>query len=93
MSRGVRRMSEYLEQLRELIKSEVSRYRLSITLTRDSLSLVRDRDVVMIVRDLRDYVELSYRGRKYTYDKWYTKPQHLASTILNTLKVQEKAVE
>jgi hypothetical protein len=38
-------------------------------------------------------VELSYRGKKYTYDKWYTKPEHLATTIINTLKFQEKAGE
>jgi hypothetical protein len=47
----------------------------------------------MSVRDTRDYVELSYRGKKYTYDKWYTKPEHLATTIINTLKFQEKAGE
>jgi len=38
-------------------------------------------------------VELSYRGKKYTYDKWYTKPEHLAATIINTLKFQEKPTE
>lgn len=87
-------MSEYLEQLKEMIRAEISRYGLSVATTgRDSISLVRGKDVVMTIRDMRDYIELSYRGKKYTYDKWYTKPQHLAATIVNTLRFQEKPVE
>ncbi len=87
-------MSEYLSRLKEIIETEVSRYGLRVLSTgRDSISLLRGGDVVMSVRDVRDYVELSYRGRKYTYDKWYTKPEHLAATIINTLKFQEKPVE
>ncbi|MCX8196219.1 MAG: hypothetical protein N3F67_03990 [Acidilobaceae archaeon] len=84
-------MSEYLEQLRDLIKDELLKYGLTPNLTKEGLNIMRSKDIVMTIRDLKDYVELSYRGKKYTYDKWYTKPQHLASTILNTLKVQEKA--
>lgn len=84
-------MSEYLEQLRDLIKDELLKYGLTPSLTKEGLNIMRSKDIVMTIRDLKDYVELSYRGKKYTYDKWYTKPQHLASTILNTLKVQEKA--
>jgi len=87
-------MSEYLEQLKEMIRAEAARYGLSIAPAgRDSINLVRGGSVVMTIRDLRDYVELSYRGKKYTYDKWYTKPEHLAATIINTLKFQEKPTE
>lgn len=87
-------MSEYLSRLREIIEGEVARYGLRVVAVgRDSINLLRGNDVVMSVRDTRDYVELSYRGKKYTYDKWYTKPEHLATTILNTLKFQEKPVE
>ncbi len=87
-------MSEYLSKLKEIIEGEVARYGLRIVATgRDSISLLRGGDVVMSIRDVRDYVELSYRGKKYTYDKWYTKPEHLAATIMNTLRFQEKPVE
>ncbi|MEN2999261.1 MAG: hypothetical protein ABDH61_01615 [Acidilobaceae archaeon] len=84
-------MTEYLEQLRDLIKEELSKYGLTQNMSKESLNIMRAKDIVMTIRDLKDYVELSYKGKKYTYDKWYTKPQHLASTIINTLKVQEKA--
>jgi hypothetical protein len=87
-------VSEYLNKLREIIEGEVARYGLRVVVAgRDSINLLRGNDVVMSVKDARDYVELSYRGKKYTYDKWYTKPEHLATTILNTLKFQEKPVE
>ncbi len=87
-------MSEYLSKLREIIEGEVAKYGLRVVVAGgDSINLLRGNDVVMSVRDARDYVELSYRGKKYTYDKWYTKPEHLATTILNTLKFQEKPVK
>jgi hypothetical protein len=87
-------MSEYLSKLKEIIEAEVARYGLRVASTgRDSINLLRGGDVIMSIRDTRDYVELSYRGKKYTYDKWYTKPEHLATTIINTLKFQEKAGE
>ncbi|MDM7275701.1 MAG: hypothetical protein P3X22_006250 [Thermoprotei archaeon] len=86
-------MSEYLEQLRDLIKEEVAKYGLRVASAgRDSINIVREKDVVMYIKDFKDYVELSYKGKKYTYDKWYTKPQHLAATIANTLRAQEKPV-
>lgn len=83
-------MGEFLEELRELIKGEVARYGMSINVSKESMTILKEKEVVMTIRDLKDYVELSYKGKKYSYDKWYTKPQHLASTIMNTLKVQEK---
>lgn len=83
-------MGEFLEELRELIKGEVAKYGMSINLSKESLTILKEKEVVMTIRDLKDYIELSYKGKKYSYDKWYTKPQHLASTIMNTLKVQEK---
>ncbi|MCS7107276.1 MAG: hypothetical protein NZ902_04135 [Acidilobaceae archaeon] len=86
----MKELTEYLEQLRDLIKEELSKYGLTPSLSKEALNIMRAKDVVMTIRDLKDYVELSYKGKKYSYDKWYTKPQHLASTIINTLKVQEK---
>ena len=84
-------MSEYLEQVKEILRPELGKYGLKILPRgRNSFSLVRGSSIVMTVRDTPDQVEVSYKGKKYNYDKWYTKPQHLAAMILNVLEVQEK---
>ncbi|MMZ67690.1 hypothetical protein D1872_302990 [compost metagenome] len=83
-------MSEYIQQLLDIIRPEVSKYGLKIMPRgRSSFSLIRGTQIVMTVRDAGEMVELSYKGKKYNYDKWYTKPQHLANTILNVLQYQE----
>ncbi|GAB6148573.1 hypothetical protein [Stetteria hydrogenophila] len=83
-------MSEYIQQLIEIIRPEISKYNLKILPRgKSSFSLIRGTDVVMTVRDAGEIVELSYKGKKYNYDKWYTKPQHLADTILHVLQFQE----
>ena len=83
-------MSEYIQQLIEIIRPNLGKYGLKVLPRgRSSFSLVRGTEIVMTVRDAGEIVELSYKGKKYTYDKWYTKPPHLANTILNVLEHQE----
>lgn len=83
-------MSEYLQQLLDIIRPELPKFGLQVLPRgKTSFSLIRGTDVVMTVRDSGENVELSYKGRTYSYDKWYTKPEHLANTILNVLKFQE----
>ncbi len=83
-------MSEYIQQLLEMIRPELSKYGLKVlSRGKSSFSLLRGTEIVMTVRDAGEVVELSYKGKKYNYDKWYTKPQHLANTILNVLQFQE----
>ena len=87
-------MSEYLDEVKQIIRPEIGKWGLKILPKgRSSFSLLRKTDVVMTVRDTADQVELSYKGRRYTYDKWYTKPEHLAAVILNVLNAQEQRVE
>lgn len=84
-------MSEYIDQLKSLIRPELPRFNLKILPRgRSSFSLVRGTEIVMTVRDAGAQVELSYMGKRYQYDKWYTKPEHLANVIFNVLSVQER---
>jgi len=83
-------MSEYIEEVKEKIRGELGKYGLKILPRgRSSFSLVRGGEIVLTVRDAQEMVEISYKGKKYTYDKWYTKPEHLAQVILNVLEAQE----
>lgn len=82
-------MSDYLNQVLDIIRPELAKYDIKLAQKdRDSLELLKGGKVFMSIRDTRDYVEISFQGKKYSYDKWYTKPQHLANTIINVLKYQ-----
>ena len=84
-------MSEYIDEVKSKLRDRVGGYGLKILPRgRSSFSLVRGTEIVMTVRDAQEVVELSYKGKKYTYDKWYTKPEHLVNVILNVLEAQEK---
>jgi len=83
-------VSEYIDEVKEKIRGELAKYGLKILPRgRSSFSLVRGSEIVLTVRDAQEIVEISYKGKKYTYDKWYTKPEHLAQVILNVLEAQE----
>lgn len=45
--------------------------------------LVKDDNVMATVKDQGDYVIVTIAGKQYKYDKWYTKPQHLARVLIN----------
>jgi hypothetical protein len=84
-------VSEYLEEVKEKLRPELPKYGLKILPRgKSSFSLVRGTEIVMTIRDAQEQVEVSYKGKKYNYDKWYTKPEHLVAMILNVLEVQEK---
>ncbi len=84
-------MSDYIQQVVDTIRSKLPEYGLKVLPRgKNSFSLIRGTEIVMTVRDAGDIVELSYKGKKYTYDKWYTKPEHLSAMILNVLEHQEK---
>ena len=84
-------MSEYIDEVKSKLRGHIGEYGLKILPRgRSSFSLVRGSEIVMTIRDAQEIVELSYKGKKYTYDKWYTKPEHLVNVILNVLAAQEK---
>ena len=80
-------MSEYIDQVKEQIRSVVSQFDLKILPRgKNSFSLIKGGQVYMTVRDTGDNVEISFGGKKYMYDKWYTKPEHLTQVIVNVLE-------
>ncbi|MEM1873883.1 MAG: hypothetical protein QXS85_03320 [Acidilobaceae archaeon] len=80
-------MSDYLTQVFDAIKPELEKYEIKLLRKdKDTFELNRGGKPFMSIRDVKDFVEISFQGKKYSYDKWYTKPQHLANTILNVLK-------
>lgn len=87
---GCRIMSEYLAQLKDLIRDKAAEKGLKVMVTGSTLKMLKEGETVMNIHDKGDYVELSFKGQRYTYDKWYTKPEHLANTIKQVLDIQFK---
>jgi len=82
-------MSSYLDEVKSIIKPELSKYGLKLLPRgKSSFSLIKDGQIFMTVRDTGDNVEISFQGKKYFYDKFYTKPEHLAQVIFNVLEAQ-----
>jgi len=78
---------EYIAEVKDKIRPLLQELGLKILPKgASSFSIVKGTQIVMTIRDTGDYVELSYQGKKYQYDKWYTKPQHLAKVVENVLK-------
>ncbi len=87
-------MSEYIDEVKKLVRAEVSKYGLKILPRgKNSFSLMKGSQIYMTVRDTGDNVEISFQGNKYMYDKFYTKPEHLAQVILNVLEAQHREVK
>ncbi len=84
-------MSDYIQQVLDIVRPKLSAYGLKVLPRgKSSFSLIRGTQIIMTVRDAGEIAEISYKNKKYTYDKWYTKPEHLAAMILNVLEHQEK---
>ncbi|MCY0868445.1 MAG: hypothetical protein OWQ48_04350 [Desulfurococcus sp.] len=74
-------MSEYIKQLKLQVASKIPGVRFQDK-SAVEVSIVKEGRAVATVRDEKDYVTLTTAdGNSYKYDKWYTKPEHLAETI------------
>ncbi len=82
-------MSEYVKQLRDIIKPKVVNLGYQVMVVGSTLKVLKSGKTIMNVSDKGEIVEMSFQGKKYTYDKWYTKPEHLANTIIRTLEIQK----
>ena len=82
-------MSEYLSKLRDLIKPRLASMGYQVMTVGSTLKVLKSGQTIMNISDRGEIVEMTFQGRKYTYDKWYTKPEHLAATILRTIEVQK----
>jgi hypothetical protein len=81
-------MADYLEELKEKISQKLNEKGIKILPKTGTLRLVKDNEIVMVLTDKGDYIEMSYKGQTYKYDKWYTKPEHLSSVILRQFGAQ-----
>ncbi len=82
-------MSEYLTQLRDIIKPKLANMGYQVMKVGSTLKILKSGQTIMNINDRGDKVEMSFQGKKYTYDKWYTKPEHLAATIVRVFEVQK----
>ncbi|MEM4487680.1 MAG: hypothetical protein QXK88_02615 [Desulfurococcaceae archaeon] len=73
-------MSEYLKQLKIQLVTKIPGLKfydispLEIGISKEGHSEIR-------VKDERDYVIIKLGNQLYKYDKWYTKPEHLAEML------------
>ncbi len=81
-------MSDYLKQLRDILNQKLNRSDIKILVIGSKMKISKGTETLMELQDKGQIVELTFRGKKYTYDKWYTKPEHLAQTILNVFQYQ-----
>ncbi|MEB3764817.1 MAG: hypothetical protein GSR77_01425 [Desulfurococcales archaeon] len=87
-------MSEYLDQVKSMVKPEAAKYGLKILPRgKSSFSLIKGGQIYMTIRDTGDNIEISFAGKKYMYDKYYTKPEHLAQVVFNVLEAQHREVK
>ncbi len=75
-------MSDYLKQLKKLIVTKLSGYRI-LDKSPSVFQLIKDNNVVATIKDQGEFVIVTIAGKDYKYDKWYTKPEHLANVLVN----------
>jgi hypothetical protein len=82
-------MSEYLKQLKIQVLSRVSGVKFQ-DVSPVEIVLLKEGYPEIRVRDEKDYVTVRYGDQAIRYDKWYTKPEHLAEMIKVYYAAQKK---
>ncbi|MCC6041999.1 MAG: hypothetical protein LM554_02490 [Desulfurococcaceae archaeon] len=82
-------MSEYLKQLKIQVLSRVSGVKFQ-DVSPVEIVLLKEGYPEIRVRDEKDYVTVRYGDQTIRYDKWYTKPEHLAEMIKVYYAAQKK---
>ncbi|RLG81293.1 MAG: hypothetical protein DRO13_01530 [Thermoprotei archaeon] len=75
-------MSSYLSELKTKLVGKLPGYRF-LDKGPNVFAIVKDSEEKALVRDHGDYIVVRIRGKEYKYDKWYTKPEHLATVLVN----------
>ncbi len=75
-------MSDYIKQLKKILVLKLKGYRI-VDKSSSVFLLVKENKIVASVKDQGDFVIVSISGKDYKYDKWYTKPEHLANVLVN----------
>jgi len=83
----VKIMSQYLSELKTKLVGKLPGYRF-MDKGPNVFAIVKDNQVKAIVKDQGDYVIVTISGKDYKYDKWYTKPEHLATVLINYFSQQ-----
>ena len=80
-------MSKYLSELKTKLVGKLQGYRF-MDKGPNVFAIVKDNDIKALVKDQGDYVIVTIAGKDYKYDKWYTKPEHLATVLVNYFSQQ-----
>ncbi len=78
-------MSDYIKQLKTLLLAKLAGFKL-MDKSPSVFAIIKDNKIHAIVKDQGEYVIVTIAGKDYKYDKWYTKPEHLATVLVNYLK-------
>jgi hypothetical protein len=81
----------YLEELKEKLYPQLKDLGYKLLPKGNTLRIVKDMKIVMTLIDRGDYIEMSYEGQSYKYDKWYTKPEHLVPVITGQFQQTKQA--
>jgi hypothetical protein len=73
-------MSEYMKQFKIQVASKIPGIKFQDK-SGGELQLIKDGNIVAVIKDEKDYVTVTIKNNTFKYDKWYTKPEHLAETI------------
>lgn len=75
-------MSDYIKELKKLLVIKLSGYKIVDKSTK-VFYLVKNNKIQATIKDQGDFVIVNIKGKDYKYDKWYTKPEHLANVLAN----------
>jgi hypothetical protein len=81
-------MSEYIQQLKTMLTTKLAGFKI-LEKSPSIFAIVKDNKIYAIVKDQGEYVIVTIAGKDYKYDKWYTKPQHLTTVLVNYLSQQQ----
>ncbi len=74
-------MTEYINELIGILNKELAKCYKIVRKAGSVIQIVRGNTVEATIRDMGEYLIMTIAGNNYKYDKWYTKPVHLAKVI------------
>ncbi len=74
-----------MKQLKMLLLTKLAGFKI-MDKSPSVFAIIKDNKIKAIVKDQGEYVIVNIAGKDYKYDKWYTKPEHLANVLINYLK-------
>ncbi len=78
-------MSKYIEEVKSLLRARLSGYSI-VEKSPSVFQIVKGNTALATVKDQGENVIIVIKGQEYRYDKFYTKPEHLANVLANYFK-------